>query len=119
MKLLPCLLVFLSLPAWAADVEWRVNGGPDNIRYSALKQIAPGNVTSLQVAWTYDSHDAFKDSEMQSNPIIVDGILYATTPKLRVVALNAETGVEIWNFDPNNGQQVTRHVRNRGVTIYK
>jgi len=119
MKLLPCLLLFLTPRAQSADVEWRVNGGPDNIRYSALKQIAPGNVASLQVAWTYDSHDAFKDSEMQSNPIIVDGILYATTPKLRVVALNAETGVEIWSFDPNNGEQTTRHFRNRGVTLYK
>jgi quinoprotein glucose dehydrogenase len=119
MKLLPCLLLFLTLPAHGADVEWRVNGGPDNIRYSALKQIAPGNVASLRVAWTYDSHDAFKDSEMQSNPIVADGILYATTPKLRVVALNAETGAGIWTFDPNNGEPVTRHFRNRGVTIYK
>src|SRR5471032_40786 len=75
MKLWPCLLLFLTLSAHSADVEWRVNGGPDNIRYSALQQIAPGNVAGLRVAWTYDSHDAFKDSEMQSNPIVADGIL--------------------------------------------
>jgi len=50
------------------------------------------------MAWSYDSHDAFKDSEMQSNPIIVDGVLYATTPTLKVVALdcrNRARGVEL------------------------
>src|ERR1700730_18142706 len=103
MKLLPCLLPFLALPIHSADVEWRVNGGTDNIRFSPLKQITPANVKALQLAWTYDSHDAFKDSEMQSNPIIVDGILYATTPKLRVVALDAATGHEIWSFEPAGG----------------
>ena len=73
----------------------------------------------LEVAWTYDSHDAFKGSEMQSNPIIVDGVLYATTPKLRVVALNAETGREIWSFDPNPPDAMQRRYRHRGVTVYK
>lgn len=59
---------------------------------------------------------------MQSNPIIVDGLLYATTPKLRVIALNAETGKEVWSFDPNaaNGNdQRQRRYRHRGVTVYK
>src|SRR5262245_56900751 len=70
-----------------ADVEWPMHGGTDNIRYSALTQINRDNVTKLQVAWTYDSRDAFKGSEMQSNPVVVDGMLYATTPTLKVVAL--------------------------------
>jgi quinoprotein glucose dehydrogenase len=113
------IFFLLALTASAADVEWPVNGGPDNIRYSALTQINASNVSRLQVAWSYDAHDAFKDSEMQSNPIIVDGILYATTPKLRVVALNAETGREIWTFDPNQGTQPQRRYRHRGVTVYK
>jgi len=99
--------------------EWPVNGGPYNIRYTTLDQVNPRNVGKLRVAWTYDSHDSFKDSEMQSNPIIVDGVLYATTPSLHVVALNAETGTELWNFDPNQGRPVTRHFRHRGVTLYK
>ena len=34
---------------------------------------------------------------MQSNPIVIDGVLYATTPTMKVVAVNAETGAEIWN----------------------
>ena len=36
-------------------------------------------------------------------PIVVDGMLYATTPKMRVVALDAATGKEIWTFDPAQG----------------
>ena len=74
------------------DVPWAVNGGVDNIRYSPLTQINRDNVSQLQVAWTYDSHDSFRASEMQSNPIVVDGVLYATTPTLKVVAVDAANG---------------------------
>ena len=115
--LLACLQAAIALHS--ADVEWPVNGGAYNIRYSELTQITPANVKRLEVARVYDSHDAFKGSEMQSNPIIVDGVLYATTPKLRVVALNAETGREIWSFDPNPPGAIQRRYRHRGVTVYK
>ena len=111
--------LFAAIAARGADVEWRVNGGPDNIRYSPLAQITPANVAQLQRAWSYDSHDAFQGSEMQSNPIVVDGILYATTPKMRVVALNAATGREVWSFNPADPQAPVRRIRNRGVTVYK
>src|SRR5215510_6903268 len=69
---------------------WRsFGGGPENIHYSTLDQITPENVNQLEVAWRFDSGDEFQGSEMQCNPIIVDGVMYATTPKLRVVALDA------------------------------
>ena len=113
------LLVLTCLVSYAADIEWPMNGGTNNIRYSPLTQITRANVGSLKVAWTYDAHDEFKDSEMQSNPIIVDGILYATTPKMRVVALNAETGREVWNFDPAGGAPPQRRYRHRGVTVHQ
>ena len=100
-------------------VDWPVNGGVGNIRYSRLTQINRENVARLQVAWTYDSHDAFKGSEMQSNPIVVDGVLYATTPTMRVVALDAATGREIWTFDPGRGAAVRTRFRHRGVTVHK
>jgi glucose dehydrogenase len=58
-----------------SDVPWPINGGVDNIRFSPLTQINRDNVSGLRVAWTYDSHDAFKASEMQSNPVVVDGVL--------------------------------------------
>src|ERR1700757_3328691 len=63
--------------------EWRVYGGePESLRYSNLDQINRGNVDKLQIAWTFDTGDAFTGSEMQCNPIIANGALYATTPKL-------------------------------------
>ena len=114
-----CALLFAAAAAFSQspDVEWPVNGGPGNIRYTELSQIDPGNVSRLEVAWSYDAHDAFKDSEMQSNPIVVDGLLYATTPKLRVIALDARTGKEVWSFDPSLGDKTQRRFRHRGVTV--
>src|SRR5580765_548382 len=91
--LLRVLCAFVVTAA-AQDASWPVNGGVDNIRYSPLTQINRDNVSTLRVAWTYDSRDAFQGSEMQSNPIVVDGVLYATTPTLKVIAINAENGRE-------------------------
>jgi len=54
---------------------------------------------------------------MQANPIVIDGVLYATTPKLHVFALNAATGKELWRFDPNNGAPPTSRIRHRGVVV--
>jgi quinoprotein glucose dehydrogenase len=101
------------------DSDWPMHGGVDNIRYSSLTQINRDNVTTLQVAWTYDSHDAFKGSEMQSNPVVVGGVLYATTPTLKVIALDAATGREIWKFDPGGGATATGRFRHRGVTVHR
>jgi quinoprotein glucose dehydrogenase len=99
--------------------EWKMFGGSsENIHYSALKQINRGTVWQLETAWTYDTGDAFQGSEMQCNPIIVDGVLYATTPKLRVIALNAATGKLLWSFDPNQGNKAPGKMRNRGITYW-
>ncbi len=118
-RILCLALLAGALPhAQAGDVNWPINGGEGNIRYSPLTQINRNNVRELQVAWTYDSHDAFKDSEMQSNPIVVDGVLFATTPTMKVVAVNAETGREIWKFDPSGGAGTRSRFRHRGVTVH-
>jgi quinoprotein glucose dehydrogenase len=108
------------LPAQKKTVDWPIYGGTtDNTRYSTLGQITPANVAQLKVAWTYDTHDAFPGSEFQPNPIVIDGVLYATTPKLRVVALDAATGREIWTFDPNTIDPKPGRFRHRGVTVYR
>src|SRR5436189_2647093 len=74
-------------------VEWPVyGGGPESIRYSSLTQINRANVTHLQVAWTFDASDSTVGTELEVNPIVVHGVLYATTASLNVVALNAATG---------------------------
>ena len=114
------LLASLGQALCAADLEWPVYGGsPENIRYSPLKQIDLSNVRRLQVAWTFDTGDAFAGSEMQCNPIIVGGVLYATTPKLRVIALSAATGKLKWEFDLSGGQPVTGKSRSRGLTYWE
>ncbi len=102
-----------------ADVEWSMHGGVDNIRYSPLTQITSSNVAQLQVAWTYDSRDSFPGSEMQSHPVIVEGVLFATTPTLKVVAVDAATGIERWRFDPSGGSGGRGRFRHRGVTVHK
>ncbi len=100
------------------NVDWPVYGGSnDHTHYTTLGQISPANVKKLKVAWTYETHDEFNGSEMQSNPIIIDGVLYATTPKLQVFALDAATGKELWKFDPNNGNAPTSRIRHRGVVV--
>jgi len=100
--------------------EWRMfGGGEENIHYSELSQITRENVSRLEIAWRYDSGDEFDGSEVQCNPIVVDGVLYATTPKLRIVALDAASGKEIWGFDPNEGRKGFGKMRNRGLTFWQ
>ena len=77
-------------------------GTKDGIRYSSNDQINAENVSKLQVAWSYNSAD--KDTgnrtQIQCNPIVVNGILYGTTPRVKLFALNAATGKQLWIFDP-------------------
>lgn len=84
-------------------IDWKITGGSkENIRYSSLKQIDTGNVSRLQVAWIYHSED--NDSSnygvMECNPIIIDGILYGVSPKLKLFAVDAAKGTEKWKFNP-------------------
>jgi quinoprotein glucose dehydrogenase len=114
------VIVPTLLSAQVKSVDWPIYGGTtDNTRYSTLDQITPANVRQLQVAWTYETHDEFEGSEMQSNPIVIDGVLYATTPKLRVIALDAATGRELWTFDPNTIDKKPGRYRHRGVTVFR
>jgi quinoprotein glucose dehydrogenase len=103
-----------------AQADWPHYGGrPDLTRYSPLTQITPANVRTLKVAWTYDTHDAFKGSEMQCQPVVAHGVLYATSPKLRVFALNGATGAEIWSLDPNPEAKTPSHTRIRGLMYWE
>jgi quinoprotein glucose dehydrogenase len=88
-------------------------------QYSPLKQVTPGNVAQLVKAWEYDTKDAFAGSENQCRPLFSNGVLYATTPKGRLVAIEAATGFEKWSFDPTPKGGRTSKFRNRGITLYK
>ena len=105
-------------PGGPENADWPLNGGVGNARYSPLTQITRENVQQLQVAWTYESGDHFTASEMQSNPVVVDGVLYATTPTMQVVAVNAGTGKEVWRYDPSGGTSARTRFRHRGVAVH-
>jgi quinoprotein glucose dehydrogenase len=81
--------------------SWPVYGGSkENIHYSSLTGIDTSNVNSLQPAWEFHTRDGDSLSQIQVNPIIIDGILYGVSPKLRLFALDAATGQSKWIFDP-------------------
>ena len=96
----------------------------DTVHYTTLEQITPQNVINLQVAWSYDTGDSFgagpTSSELECNPIVVDGVMYVETPKLKVLALDAATGRRLWMFDPALGSPPVRSKqRSRGVTYWQ
>lgn len=80
-------------------------GSQESSQYSPLSQINRENVSQLQVAWTYQAGGASPEgrSQIQCNPLVIDGVLYGSGPNLRFFALNAATGEELWSFDPPTG----------------
>ncbi|AQG79841.1 PQQ-binding-like beta-propeller repeat protein [Spirosoma montaniterrae] len=104
-------LVGLQLPGHlphdepVGDADWpKYGGNAAGNRYSPLTQINAGNVAKLRVAWTFDtgenSNPAEPGLEIQCQPIMVGGVLYGTTPRLKLFAVDAATGRERWRFDP-------------------
>lgn len=87
--------------------------------YSALSQINTGNLQELELAWTYHCGDAREGnrSAIQCNPIIAGGVMFVTSPQLKLIALEPATGREIWRFDPFTNEEATGV--NRGVTYWQ
>ncbi len=82
-------------------------GGPEQLRYSSLDHINRSNVAQLQIAWTWDSGET---GGLQTQPIVVDGVVFAYTPTHKTVAIDGATGALKWTFDsgirgqgPNRG----------------
>ncbi len=108
----------------AAKKEWRVYlGDQSSSHYSALNQITKDNVAQLQTAWTYHSGDLPDGDygEIQCNPLIVNGVLYGSSPRTKIFALNAGTGKEFWRFDPfaDDPEAANTQGRHRGVTYWQ
>ncbi|HMD83402.1 MAG TPA: PQQ-binding-like beta-propeller repeat protein [Terriglobia bacterium] len=106
----------------STDTEWRNYGhDPGGMRFSPLKQINPSNVQLLQRAWTYQIPPTPNSgiNAFESTPLMVDGVLYFTTQTSNVIALDAETGKELWVFDPFPADSGTRRpVPNRGAAYW-
>src|SRR5262245_50130352 len=125
-----CLASLLLVPPVASAQEWRFYGGDAaGTRFSTLQQITRSNVGNLKRAWTYhmgeidrggNETDRHHVAPFESTPILIDGVLYFSTPSNRVIALDSESGREIWQFDPqagNAGQR--RFFQHRGVAYWQ
>lgn len=108
-------------PRLDTGTNWPIYlGNKENTHYSPLDQVNTSNVQQLEVAWEYHTNDADTAgrTQIQCNPIIIEGIMYGSSPKLKVFALDAGTGKEIWRFDPAVATSFSLNV-NRGVTYWE
>ena len=111
-------LLMSASVASAADANWGTYlGDPASSHFSTLKQITPRNVAKLEVAWTYRAGgaDPRNRSQIQCNPLVIDGVLYGTTPDLQAFAIDAASGRELWRFDPASIKGFTKAGVNRGL----
>ncbi len=96
--LMAAALSAISAPTSLAQGDWSSYGGDaGNTRYSPLTQITPANVSTLKPVWTWDSGESAVSYEI--TPLVIGHVMYVSTPRERVVALDADTGKEIWSYD--------------------
>jgi len=97
----------------STDVDWPAYGGDaQQSRYSSLSKIDTHNVTQLSVAWSFDTKQS---GGLETQPIVIDGVLYANTPSHQAIALDAATGQLQWKFDSG----LDSAGPNRGVTYWQ
>lgn len=88
-------------PNIGQHTSWRQYGGSaDQSRYLEFKQINKKNVSQLEVAWSYNTHD---EVGYLFNPIVIDNVMYLMAKNHSLVALDATTGKEIWIHAGLNG----------------
>ena len=112
------------------DGDWQSYGRTAfGDRYSPLAQITPDNVSKLVPAWTYRTGDLPGPNDpgettAENTPLKVNGMLYVCTPHSQVIALDPDTGKEIWRFDPKLSTQKAAnfkgwaHMTCRGVSYH-
>ena len=113
MKRLSALTIVFAAAAIAGAqgqgrmIEWSYVGGDQmHTKFSAADQITPANVDQLEVAWTWEPNEmplpeyGTRPGSFETTPLMIDNVLYLSTMYTRVVALDAETGRELWAFDP-------------------
>jgi len=119
----------VGLPAWgqqgAKNGEWRTYGGDlGNTHYSPLDQINAGNFDKLEIAWRFSTRSLGPRPEfnLETTPLMANGILYATAGTRRsVVALDAATGELLWTHSENEGARgsaAPRQLSGRGLAYW-
>src|SRR2546423_3281608 len=113
--------------AQSSPVEWQFYGGNQaGTRYSPLKEINRSNVARLRRAWVYHTGEldlglqtASFQASFSCTPLVVNGVMYLSTPSSRVIALDAETGKEQWKFDPQVDKKQREFNSHRGVAYWE
>ncbi len=128
------LATVVLAPGCASDdpsiAEWPVYGGDQAAtKYSPLADINRDTVHRLQVAWEWQPNEVLhaeygtRPGKFQNTPLMIDNVLYVSTPYNRVVALDAETGDTRWTFDPEayvDGQPASgQGFVHRGVAAWR
>src|SRR3954469_6486484 len=118
-------LVDVRAQSGAQDGEWRTYGGDlGSTRYAPLDQINAGNFSQLQVAWRFktDILGARPDFNLQTTPLMINGVLYATAGSRRnAVAFDAATGELLWMYRIDEGRRAQagpRPLSGRGVAYW-
>lgn len=119
MRFLP-LLVALAAAYAQNGADWPHYGGSQSAwRYSALDQVNTGNVKNLTPVWIFQTGDYAEN--LQSTPIVVDGVMYIITPRAQVFALDAAAGRVLWQYKyptPRPGRPGgMTFMQNRGVAV--
>ncbi len=98
------------------SVDWSKYGNNySNHRFSNLKQITTDNVDQLELAWSYKT--GIKKT-FQTSPIVVDGVMFITTPMNDVISLHADNGQEIWRYKHDlQGDKFCCGPANRGPAV--
>jgi quinoprotein glucose dehydrogenase len=126
MRCLYLLTLSFLAAAQSPDAGWPAYGhDAGGTRFSPLTRVTPANVANLRVAWTYHTGalepktDLNHKAAFESTPILIDGLLYVTTPFNAVIALDPATGAEKWKYDPDvpRGRDYSE-VTNRGVAAW-
>ena len=111
-------------------IEWPYVGADQaHTKYSAAEAITAANVGDLEIAWQWDPNEkpleayGTRPGQFQATPVMVGNVLYLSTMYTRVVALDAETGAELWTFDPKayeGGPRGTtpRGFKHRGIAYW-
>ena len=128
--------VFVSAPSTLAQPstpvgEWRAFGAdPANTKYSPLDQITAENFTDLEIAWRWTSTSTevasrrpdIRPSTFKTTPLMVGGLVYASTALGQVAAVDAGTGALVWSYDPQTYDRLDRPAnmgwQHRGVSFW-
>ncbi len=117
----------LASEAADTNTDWPTYGNdPGGSRYASLTQIDRANVTRLQQVWSYRTGDlgegypSRKRLAFEATPILIDGVLYVGTPYGHVHAIDAATGVRLWQYDANlpNDRAYSENT-SRGVSAWR